>query len=534
MNRIEVYDTTLRDGAQAEGIAFSVEDKRRIALMLDEIGVAYIEGGWPNPKSPKDVEFFALARDLDFRHAKLAAFGSTCRVEAAPEDDEQLRALLDSGAPVVTIFGKSWDLHVKEVLRCSRDENLRMIEESVAFLRGAGREVIYDAEHFFDGWRADPEYALETLRAAERGGARMVALCDTNGGGLPEQVREAVRAATSAVKAPLAIHAHNDSGCAVANSIVAVEEGCIQVQGTINGYGERCGNADLCVVVPNLVLKLGRKCLAAKDGVRQLRHVSHAVAEIAMVEPDARQPYVGNSAFAHKGGMHQDGMVKQTRTFEHVEPESVGNDRRYVLSDMAGTAAVQMKVAKLFPHLTKRSPEVLEVLRRVKEMENRGYEFEAADASFELLALEVMGKRPKLFDVTRLTVLVKETARGVEEVFAEAALQLQINGDGVSGVADGDGPVHALDNAVRQALGQRYPRLADIRLTDFKVRVVSGKEGTAAKVRVVITSTDGHRSWTTVGAHENIIWASWLALVDGYHYGLLMGEVEQDGQDRAG
>jgi 2-isopropylmalate synthase len=524
MARIEVYDTTLRDGAQAEGINFSVEDKRRIALLLDELGVAYIEGGWPNPKSPKDVEFFALARELPLQHAKLAAFGSTCRVGAAPEDDEQLQALLDSGAPVVTIFGKSWDLHVEEVLRCSRDENLRMIEASVACLREAGREVLFDAEHFFDGFRADPEYALESLRAAERGGAHRLVLCDTNGGSLPPQIEAAVRACAAAVATPLAIHVHNDSGCAVASSLVAVEAGCVQVQGTINGYGERCGNADLCVIIPNLALKLGRECLAAADGVRQVRHVSHAVAEMAMVEPDPRQPYVGNSAFAHKGGMHQDGMVKQTRTFEHVEPESVGNDRRYVLSDMAGTAAVRMKVAKLFPHLTKRSPEVLELLRRVKEMENDGYDFEAADASFELLALDVMGRRPVLFDVTRMTVLVKETAPNVAEVFAEAALQLRVNGDAVSGVADGDGPVHALDNAVRQAIGPRFPRLADIRLTDFKVRVVSGKEGTAAKVRVIIASTDGHNSWTTVGAHENIIWASWLALVDGYHYGLLMNE----------
>jgi len=524
MNRIEVYDTTLRDGAQAEGIAFSVEDRRRITLMLDELGVAYVEGGWPNPKNPKDVEFFQLARDLPLKHAKLAAFGSTCRVGVAPEEDEQLRALLDSGAPVITIFGKSWDLHVEEVLRCSRDENLRMIAESVGFLREAVREVIFDAEHFFDGWRADAAYALETLRVAERAGARTIVLCDTNGGSLPVQVQAGTRTAREAVATPLGIHVHNDSGCAVANTIVAVEEGCAHVQGTINGYGERCGNADLCVVVPNLALKLGRECLAAEGGLRALRHVAHAVAEMAMVEPEPRQPYVGASAFAHKGGMHQDGILKDTRTFEHVEPEAVGNDRHYVLSDMAGTAAVQMKLGRLFPHLTKRSPEVTEILRRVKEMENRGYEFEAAEASFELLALDVMGKRPQLFAATRLTVLVKETAPGVEEVFAEAALQLQVNGDQVSGVADGDGPVHALDNAMRQAIGQRYPRLADIRLTDFKVRVVSGKEGTAAKVRVLITSTDGHHSWTTVGAHENIIWASWLALVDGYHYGLLINQ----------
>lgn len=522
MDRIEVYDTTLRDGAQGEGIAFSVEDKRRIALLLDEIGVAYIEGGWPNPTNPRDVEFFAIARDLPFEHARLAAFGSTCRVGASPEDDPQLGALIESGAPVVTIFGKSWDLHVNEVLHCDRDENLRMIEESLAFLKQAGRQVVFDAEHFFDGWQDDPEYAIETLRAAERAGAEMIVLCDTNGGGLPMQVQATTRAARDAVQVALGIHVHNDSGCAIGNSLVAVEEGCTQVQGTINGYGERCGNADLCALIPNLELKLGRRCLAEEGGLIQLRHVSRFVAEIAMVQPDPRQPYVGASAFAHKGGMHQDGVIKSTRSFEHVAPEAVGNARRYLLSDQAGTAAVVAKIQSLFPQLTKKSPEVREILDRVKQLESQGYEFEAADASFELLAREVMGQRPKLFDVSRLTVLVKETARDAEEVFAEAALQLGVNGKRVSGVADGDGPVHALDSAVRQALGDRYPRLEKIRLTDFKVRVVSGREGTASKVLVLITSTDGEQSWTTVGAHENIIWASWKALVDSYHYGLLL------------
>jgi 2-isopropylmalate synthase len=402
-----------------------------------------------------------------------------------------------------------------------------MIEASVAFLRAAGREVLFDAEHFFDGFRADPQYALAALQAAERGGARTVVLCDTNGGSVPSQIAHAVHTAREAVAVPLGIHTHNDAGCAVANTLTAVEAGCVHVQGTINGYGERCGNADLCVAIPSLVLKLGRECLASEEGVRRMHHVAHAVSEIAIIEPDPRQPYVGLSAFAHKGGMHQDGVRKDPRTFEHVPPESVGNDRRYVLSDMAGTAAVQMKLEELFPGLTKQSPEVAEVLRRVKERENRGYEFEAADASLELLALEVMGLRTSLFTATRLTVLVKETDPTVEQVFAEAGLQLRLNGDIVSGLAEGDGPVHALDNALRQALGSRYPRLDDIRLTDFKVRVVSGREGTAAKVRVLITSTDGHHSWTTVGAHENIIWASWLALVDSYHYGLL---IDADGR----
>ena len=521
MAKVEVYDTTLRDGAQAEGINFSVEDKRRTLLLLDELGVAYVEGGWPNPASPKDVEFFDLARHLRLRNTKLAAFGSTCRVGVAPEDDAQLAALLASEASVVTIFGKSWGLHVETVLRCTRDENLRLIEQSVAFLRAAGREVLFDAEHFFDGWREDPAYALAALEAAERGGAPRIVLCDTNGGSLPALVREATRAAREALHTPLGIHTHNDSGCAVANTLVAVEEGCDHVQGTINGYGERCGNADLCVVVPNLELKLGLRCLPTRDALAQLRHVSRVVAETAMAQPDPRQPYVGASAFAHKAGTHQDGIGKIRRSFEHVSPESVGNERRYLLSDQAGAAAVLQKLKSLFPQLDKKSPEVREVLTRVKQMENAGYEFETAEASFELLAREVMGQRKRPFDVRRLTVLVKETAVDAEEVFAEAALQLAINGDQVSGVADGDGPVHALDNAVRQAIAHRYPRLRDLRLTDFKVRVVSGREGTAAKVRVLITCTDGEHSWTTVGAHENIIWASWKALVDSYEYGLM-------------
>jgi 2-isopropylmalate synthase len=316
MERVEVYDTTLRDGAQGEGISFSAEDKRTIALLLDEIGVAYIEGGWPNPTNPKDVEFFTLARDLPLRNAKVAAFGSTCRVGALPEADPQLKALVDSGAPAVAIFGKSWDLHVEQVLRCDRDENLRMIADSIAFLKQIGREVLFDAEHFFDGWRADPVYALATLQAAERGGADKVVLCDTNGGSLGEQIRAATRAARDAVSAPLGIHVHNDSGCAVSNTLAAVEEGCVHVQGTVNGYGERCGNADLCIVIPNLALKLGRPCLASDEGLRHVRHLSRVVAEVAMVDPDPRQPYVGPSAFAHKGGMHQDGIMKDTRSFD--------------------------------------------------------------------------------------------------------------------------------------------------------------------------------------------------------------------------
>ena len=528
MARIELYDTTLRDGAQAEGIAFSVEDKRRVLMLLDEVGVDYVEGGWPNPNNPRDTEFFELARDLALKHSQLAAFGSTCRVGATAEEDSQLAALVDSGAPVITIFGKSWDLHVEHVLRCSREENLRMIEASVAFLKAAGRRVFFDAEHFFDGYLADSEYALETLRAAERGGAERIILCDTNGGRLPHEIREATRACAQGLSIPLGIHTHNDAGCAVANSIEALIEGCVQVQGTVNGYGERCGNADLCIVAPNLALKLGHECLQAHDGLHGIGRVSRVVAEIAMTDHNPRQPYVGASAFAHKAGMHQDGITKTSDSFEHVPPESVGNERRLILSDQAGSAAVVEKLKDLYPDLTKQSPEIQEILATVKELESDGFEFESAEASFELLAMGIVDPAPRLFSLNRLTVLVKETARDAEEVFAEAALQLQVNGDQVSGVADGDGPVHALDNAIRQAIGDRYPALESLRLTDFKVRVVSGKEGTASKVRVVITTTNGTRHWTTVGAHENIIWASWQALCDSYRYGLV---VANDGDE---
>ncbi|HJN14688.1 MAG TPA: citramalate synthase, partial [Armatimonadota bacterium] len=522
MSRIEVYDTTLRDGAQGEGISFSVEDKRRITQLLDELGVDYVEGGWPNPSSPRDTEFFAVARELDLKHVKLAAFGSTRRAGVEAADDPQLAALISSDAPVITIFGKSWDLHVEHVLRCSRDENLMMIEDSVAFLKASGRQVFYDAEHFFDGWRSDAEYALETLRAAQRGGAERIILCDTNGGRMLDEIVEATHQSLEAVDVPMGIHTHNDSGCAVASSLAAVQAGCVQVQGTINGYGERCGNADLCVVVPNLALKMGHECLVAEDGLHRMASTSRMVAEIAMRDHDARQPYVGESAFAHKAGMHQDGISKIAESFEHVPPASVGGERRLILSDQAGAAAIVEKIKHLYPDMTKKSPEVREILARVKELEHEGFEFETAEASFELLAREVVEGRSKLFNVNRLTVLVKETARDAEEVFSEAALQLKINGDQVSGVADGDGPVHALDSAVRQAIGDRFPGLADLRLTDFKVRVVSGKQGTASKVRVTITSTNGTEHWMTVGAHENIIWASWQALTDSYHYGLLI------------
>ena len=523
MGKVEVYDTTLRDGCQAEGISFGVGDKLRILRRLDELGVDYVEGGWPNPTSPLDSEFFDAAQRVELQHARLAAFGSTCRPDRTPAEDEQLGHLLRSEAPVLTIFGKSWDFHVDEVLRCSRERNLEMIRESVAFLRAAGREVFFDAEHYFDGLAANPEYALATLQAAAEGGAQRIVLCDTNGGALQPWVAEGVRAAQRAVSTPLAIHVHNDAGLAVANSLSAVELGCVQVQGTINGYGERTGNADLCVVVPNLVLKMGCECLAA-GGLPGLRLLSREVADWALAPLDERQPYMGSLAFAHKGGMHVNAVLKDPRSFEHVPPEAVGNERRLLVSDQAGSSAVQARVAQYYPDVQRDGPLVQRVLATLKRREHEGYAYEGADASLELLVREAAGDRHKLFDLIRMTVLVKEVGREVEEVYAEAALQLAVDGHPLSGVADGDGPVHALDNALRQALNGRYPKLDGIRLTDFVVRIVSTGDGTSATVRVVIESTDHRRRWKTVGAHTNLIWAAWRALVDSYEYGLFWAE----------
>ncbi len=391
MPDVLIYDTTLRDGCQAEGIAFSVEDKLLVARRLDDFGVAYIEGGWPNPTSPKDREFFQRAADLEWSTAKLAAFGSTRRPGIAPEDDPQLQDLVASRAPVITIFGKSWDLHVTEILRTTRDENLRMIEDSVAWLKTQVAEVIFDAEHFFDGYRADAEYALECLRAAAHGGADCLVLCDTNGGMLPHQIHEIVTRSRAELATPLGIHCHNDAGTAVGNTLTAVIAGCTQVQGTMNGYGERTGNANLCTIIPNLELKLGVQCLLPGK-LSELTSVSHYVSEIANVMPDHRAPYVGHSSFAHKGGMHVNAVMKDPSSFEHVPPETVGNERRILVSDYSGSSTIQGKLRQLWPNLDRNDPIVAEVLNRVKELENEGYQFEAAEGSLQLLARRLRGE----------------------------------------------------------------------------------------------------------------------------------------------
>ena len=517
---ITLYDTTLRDGAQMEGISFSLEDKIRIARKLDEFGIHYIEGGWP-ASNPKDLAFFKKMSEEPLKNAKLAAFGSTRRANRKPEDDTNLVMLVQMDTPTITIFGKSWDFHVREVLRVSLDENLKMIEESIRFLKSFNREVIFDAEHFFDGYKSDPAYALECLKAAEEAGADIICLADTNGGCLPSEIGKITAIVREKIKVPLGIHAHNDSETAVANSIAAVQGGATHIQGTINGYGERCGNANLCSIVPILVLKMGYGVIP-KERLKDLVELSHFVAEVANIVPANNMPFVGRSAFAHKGGVHIDAIMKNPRSYEHIEPEAVGNERRILISELSGASTIVYKTRRLDIDLTKESKETRLILDKLTELENEGYHFEGAEASFELLVKKLTGGYRKLFDLLGLRVIV-EKRKEDERFITEATLKLSVNGEVTHTVAEGDGPVHALDNALRKALLQFYPELAKIRLTDFKVRVISGSEGTAAKVRVLVESFDGEEVWSTIGVSTNIIEASWQALVESVEYGLLRG-----------
>ncbi len=510
---IQIYDTTLRDGTQREGISLSCDDKLRVARRLDELGVAFIEGGWPG-SNPKDVEFFERARDMSWKTARIAAFGSTCRVGGAPEDDANIRALLDSGAPVCTVVGKTWTLHVTEVLRTTLEENLRIVEKSLAHLRERGRRVIYDAEHFFDGYRADPSYALATLEAAVRGGAETLVLCDTNGGSLPWQIAEVVRTVKEAVRHPLGIHAHNDSETAVANSLAAVHEGAIQVQGTVNGYGERCGNANLCSVIPALELKLGLECLPP-GGVETLSEVSRFVAEVANIAPNDHMPYVGKSAFAHKGGIHVAAMRRSAVSYQHVEPERVGNRMRVVVSELSGRGNLLSKAEELG---LGSGGDVAGVLNEIKELEAKGFSFEAAEASVALMMKrQEPGYRPPFELVDFLVNVEHRTGRGI---FAEAMVKVRVQGEVLHTAAEGDGPVDALDAALRKALSPHFPEVADLHLKDYKVRILDSERGTAAITRVLIDSQKGDRRWSTVGASTNIIEASWRALSDAVEYGL--------------
>jgi 2-isopropylmalate synthase len=528
-NTIEIYDSTLRDGAQAEGVAFSLQDKLLIARRLDELGVHYIEGGWPNPTNPKDLAFFEEVGRLGLK-AKVTAFGSTRRARNRPEDDATLQTLLDANTDSIAIFGKSWTLHAEQVLGTTLDENLQLIEDSVAFLVGNGREVVYDAEHFFDGYKTDAGYAVETLLAAQQGGARILVLCDTNGGTLTTEMGHIIESVRHKIDSPFGIHTHNDAGVAVANALLAVELGAIQVQGTFNGYGERCGNASLSTIIPNLELKMGRQCIG-RDKLQDLVEFSRFLSEVANAYHDHRQPYVGDSAFAHKGGAHIDGVMKVSHSFEHVEPESVGNTRRFLVSDQSGGSTIVSKLRLFLPDIDKKDPLVGNVLERVKQLEHEGYQFEAAEGSFELLARRIQGTYKDPFTLVNFRTINRKTADQAEE--SEAIVKVEVNGKPYHTVASGDGPVNALDRALRKAVEQEFPSLRQVRLEDYKVRVLSSGDGTAAKVRVLIESSDGHDVWGTVGVSENIIEASWIAMADSLHYKLMKDARESQKRERA-
>ncbi len=517
MQQIQIYDTTLRDGTQSEGFTLSGIDKLRIAKRLDEIGVAFIEGGWPG-SNPKDAEFFDRSRDMQWQTAKITAFGSTCRARSGPEDDANIKALLDAQTEVVTIFGKAWDLHVTEVLNTTLDDNLRIIEGSVAYLREQGRRVIYDAEHFFDGYKADPAYALKTLQAAIRGGAETVVLCDTNGGTMPWEVSGItcdVKVALGAV--PFGIHTHNDSEVAVANALAAVRAGAIQVQGTINGVGERCGNANLCSVIADLELKMGIQCLP-DDNISHLTDLSHFVMEVANLTPDEHLPFVGKSAFAHKGGVHVAAMRRSARSYQHIEPEAVGNKMRVVVSDLSGRGNLLHKAEEHFLELD--VEEVVPVLNDIKELEARGFAFEAAEASVAMmLKRQEMYYQPPFELVDYFVNVEHRDGRGT---FAEATVKVRVGGEILHTAAEGNGPVNALDLALRKALQPIYPQLANFHLADYKVRILDGENGTEAITRVLIDTHNGTKRWSTVGASGNIIEASWRALADSVEYGLMV------------
>jgi 2-isopropylmalate synthase len=514
---ITLYDTTLRDGTQREGLSLSVEDKLRIVGRLDDLGVHYIEGGFP-ASNPKDIEFFAAVRGLDLKTAVVSAFGSTCRAGSSAEEDPGLRALLDTGCRAMCIVGKAWDLHVTETLRTTLEENLRMVRDSVAYLKAQGRTVFFDAEHFFDGYARNAGYAVDVCRAAAESGADAVVMCDTNGAALPDAVRSVVKAMAEALPGVvLGVHAHNDSACAVANSLVAIGAGCTHVQGTVNGYGERAGNADLIAILPALVLKLGDDCVTS-DQLKLLTEVSHFVAETANLSPDPHQPYVGTSAFAHKGGLHASAVSRLPAAYEHVDPSAVGNLARVVVSELAGRASLVMKASELGVDLAGRPETAAKVIEDIKQLEYRGYSFETADASLEILLRKETGTYEPFFRLESFRALVEKREDG--RVMTEATVKVWVGEERFIATAEGNGPVNALDGALRIAIGRFYPALDAIELTDFKVRVLDEKKGTGAVTRVLIESTDGEKSWGTVGVSENVIEASWDALVDSIVYGL--------------
>jgi len=514
--KVEIYDTTLRDGSQGEGVNFSVADKLRIAERIDAFGIQYIEGGWPG-SNPKDIEFFAEARKRKFKNAKLAAFGSTRRKGTPVEKDEQVRLLLEAETPVVTIYGKTWLLHVTEILKTTPNENIDMIAETIRFLKDNGKFVIYDAEHGFDGFKDDPEYALATWRAAEKAGADIVVLCDTNGGCLPGDIRRITQAARTELRCQIGIHTHDDIGLGVANALAAVEVGANHVQGTINGYGERTGNCNIVSVIPNLALKLGLPCVPEKS-IAQLHDLSQFVDEIANIRHNPRQPWVGSAAFSHKGGTHVNAVQKLASSYEHIDPTKVGNRRHVLVSDLAGRSNIVLKAQELGFKIDNDTPELRTILARIKELEHKGFEFEAAEGSLALLIRKLLKHKEAPFKVEAYHVSMRREAGGS---ICEATIKVRVDGELAHTVADGDGPVNALDSALRAALVGFYPHLKKVTLTDYKVRILDTETGTGAKTRVLIESTDGKDEWGTVGCDGSIIEASLQALTDSMEYALM-------------
>lgn len=516
MKRVFMYDSTLRDGAQAQGISFTVEDKLKIVERLDKFGVSYIEAGNPG-SNPKDLDFFERVKKMNFKSSKLIAFGSTRRANIKVEDDANVQSLLRADTPAVAIFGKSWDFHVTNVIKTTLEENFKMIYDTILFFKTKNKEVVFDAEHFFDGYKANPEYSMKALKSAVEAGADSICLCDTNGGTFPMDIYEITLKVVKEFGAAVGIHCHNDNGMAVANSIMAVQAGASQVQGTFNGFGERCGNANLCTIIPNLQLKMGYKCIP-DENIMNLTPTARFISEVANKIHDESDPYVGNSAFAHKGGMHIDAVHKDPSSFEHIDPEIVGNARKILMSEVSGRSTILSKINEVEPTITKDSPETKLIIERLKELEHEGYQFEGAESSFELIIRKVLGKYKPFFELKEFKVIVNEPT--INSVNSSAMIKVQVGKQEEITAAEGDGPVNALDNAVRKALERFYPQIKEMKLTDYKVRVLDSASATAAKVRVLVESTDGREVWTTIGVSTDIIDASWKALVDSIEYKL--------------
>ncbi|CUU45318.1 citramalate synthase [Clostridium beijerinckii] len=517
-NQVKIFDSTLRDGAQGQGISFSLEDKIKIVKVLDEMKVDYIEAGNPG-SNPKDMEFFKRLKDVELKNAKVVAFGSTRRPKINVEDDKNLKDLLSSGADTIVVFGKSWDFQVTDIIKTSLSENVKMIKDTIEYLCVKGKEVIFDAEHFYDGYKSNKEYAMATLKAAEEAGAKVVVLCDTNGGALPQEIYSITKTIKETVKVELGIHSHDDMGMAVANSIMAVEAGASQIQGTFIGIGERCGNANLSTIIPTLKLKLGYKVLNDNELVN-LTKTSRYIAEICNITLSDEDPFVGNSAFAHKGGMHIDAVTKSPKSYEHIEPELVGNKRRFLVSEVSGKSTILQEIQKIFPNISKDDKSVQKITDRLKELEYDGYQFEGAEGTVELVIRKIIGKYKPFFKLNHFKI-IGEQPYGSEEFSSTAVINITVDGQNEMTAAEGEGPVNALDKAIRKALEVFYPELKQARLVDYKVRVLDSESATEAKVRVLIESTDGIESWSTVGVSRDVIQASWIALVDSIEYKLI-------------